>query len=452
MRKFVIFIGLVVFYPSFGYGYIPMPLDSPVVVDYSSAGLSTGLSQGRGTARDSHGWIYAVYLIDSNDLVCCSRSTDNGRTWTRFANLSGAWSAFPNIAIDRGDSIYVDWERQPLDTIGRDIYFSKYNGVFWIPPVDVSNEHEQGGSLASSSLALDGRGMLHLIWLGYGPDIWYSYYTKNVWTTPENVTQGSGTWVASMCADTASNLHLAWQGWQTMYKERTSGVWGVTEQACPTQGYAPSIATDLECRALVAYDDSAIHIAYIMRDNTGWSKPYPISDTIGRFPSITCDKYGRLYVVWGGPERLQKLWYATYDGTAWSAPVRLRNDTAYADYDSRLGFPVSDSGVDLIWTRDRPGGGYQVMYWRLPLLPVGVEEYKGFEGSRVQGFKITPNPFTSFARVAGLEGERFDLYDITGRRVGTYRGDRVGEGLAAGVYFLRTENGASKPVRIVKVR
>jgi hypothetical protein len=56
------------------------------------------------------------------------------------------------------------------------------------------------------------------------------------------------------------------------------------------------------------------------------------------------------------------------------------------------------------------------------------------------------------ARVPGHQAERFSLYDVSGRRVGTYQGDRIGEGLAPGVYFLKPENGDTKPLRIVKVR
>jgi hypothetical protein len=36
--------------------------------------------------------------------------------------------------------------------------------------------------------------------------------------------------------------------------------------------------------------------------------------------------------------------------------------------------------------------------------------------------------------------------------VGTYKGDRIGEGLQAGVYFIRAEGGEARPVRVVKVR
>ena len=64
----------------------------------------------------------------------------------------------------------------------------------------------------------------------------------------------------------------------------------------------------------------------------------------------------------------------------------------------------------------------------------------------------TPNPFTSFATVPGHSSERFTLYDISGRRVGIFKGDRIGLGLSAGVYFLRPSDMNAKPIRIVKLR
>jgi len=67
-------------------------------------------------------------------------------------------------------------------------------------------------------------------------------------------------------------------------------------------------------------------------------------------------------------------------------------------------------------------------------------------------FTVLPNPFTSFASVPGHSSDRFALYDVSGRRVGTYRGDRIGEGLIAGVYFVKPEGQGAKPLRIVKVR
>jgi hypothetical protein len=70
----------------------------------------------------------------------------------------------------------------------------------------------------------------------------------------------------------------------------------------------------------------------------------------------------------------------------------------------------------------------------------------------VSRIAVRPNPFVSYAALPGHEAERFALYDISGRKVGIFRGDRIGEKLVPGVYFLQPENGSAKPSRIVKVR
>ena len=105
----------------------------------------------------------------------------------------------------------------------------------------------------------------------------------------------------------------------------------------------------------------------------------------------------------------------------------------------------------MVWT-DQRDGNYEIYYKRNPNGNPGVEIKE--EGDLFRGGKYQPcpNPFTSFATVPGHEFERFALYDISGRKVGTYKGDRIGEGLSAGVYFLRPEGKDDKPLRVVKVR
>jgi hypothetical protein len=65
---------------------------------------------------------------------------------------------------------------------------------------------------------------------------------------------------------------------------------------------------------------------------------------------------------------------------------------------------------------------------------------------------VAPNPFVSYAKTPGHEAESFALYDVSGRKVGVYKGDRIGSGLSAGIYFLKPEGQDSKPLRIVKLR
>jgi len=69
-------------------------------------------------------------------------------------------------------------------------------------------------------------------------------------------------------------------------------------------------------------------------------------------------------------------------------------------------------------------------------------------------FRVQPNPFGAFAAVPGHETERFILSDISGRKVGICSGNRIGEGLRPGVYFLSPAAKPAipriRPLRIVK--
>jgi hypothetical protein len=65
---------------------------------------------------------------------------------------------------------------------------------------------------------------------------------------------------------------------------------------------------------------------------------------------------------------------------------------------------------------------------------------------------VRPNPFSSFTTIVGYEKNKFLLYDISGRKLGSYFGNKIGVDLPSGVYFIVLENKSSRPVRVVKVR
>ncbi|MCK4575150.1 T9SS type A sorting domain-containing protein, partial [candidate division WOR-3 bacterium] len=68
------------------------------------------------------------------------------------------------------------------------------------------------------------------------------------------------------------------------------------------------------------------------------------------------------------------------------------------------------------------------------------------------GLFASPNPFVSFTTVPGFEREKFLVYDIQGRLIEKYPGNRIGEDLCAGVYFLKFAGRDSKLVRVVKIQ
>jgi hypothetical protein len=120
----------------------------------------------------------------------------------------------------------------------------------------------------------------------------------------------------------------------------------------------------------------------------------------------------------------------------WTVPKTYSDDCFVMlwAYQNATGWDFSDSHF-----RIRNGTGVEVTTpYSLPPTPLPLS--------------VAPNPFISAAVVPGHEAESFALYDVSGRKVGIYKGDRIGVGLSTGIYFLKPEGHDAKPLRILKLR
>jgi len=120
----------------------------------------------------------------------------------------------------------------------------------------------------------------------------------------------------------------------------------------------------------------------------------------------------------------------------WTVPKTFSDDCFVMlwAYQNATGWDFSDAPF-----RIRPGTGVEASSHVSPLtshLP----------------YRVAPNPFVSFATVPGHDKETFALYDVSGRLVGRFKGDKIGTGLSAGIYFLKPESNNAKPLRLVKLR
>jgi hypothetical protein len=121
---------------------------------------------------------------------------------------------------------------------------------------------------------------------------------------------------------------------------------------------------------------------------------------------------------------------------AWTIPETYSDDCFVMlwAYQNATGWDFSDSHF-----RIRDGSGVEVSTPYL-LNPTPLP------------LSVSPNPFLSFTRTPGHEAESFVLYDVSGRKVGVYKGDRIGADLSPGVYFLSPEGNNTRPKKVVKVR
>jgi len=69
-----------------------------------------------------------------------------------------------------------------------------------------------------------------------------------------------------------------------------------------------------------------------------------------------------------------------------------------------------------------------------------------------RGFTIRATPFGSFVVARGHEKELFRVYSVSGCLVGIYKGEKIGEGLPAGVHCLKQAYGNLYPARFVSGR
>ena len=460
----------------------PLLLCTPAVVyaqwgpdvrlTYNDSVSQTCSNNGWSVAATPEGNVHVVWYDsrDGNPEIYYKRSTDWGVGWspdTRLTFNSQA-SRFPSVSVS-GSTVHVIW----YDT--RDgnweIYYkcSTDAGNSWGTDVRLTNDTSRSfqPSLSSSN------SRVYAVWAD-GRDGNFEIYFKrstdngSTWSSDMRLTNAPNTsWLPSI-ASSDTNVHIVWNdrrdGNIEVYYKRSSDAgmnWSpdlrLTNDSLAST--APSVAVSGSVVHVVWGYDPTNNVSwriFYRRSSDGgisWSPPSRLTGDSGFANSPSLSASGRnVHLIWrGGVNPYGNVIgynHSTDEGISWSPDTLLAGDTSLT-----LDPSVSASGpaVHAIWWSDRVGNR-EIFYKRNPTGNSGVEGSTPSAPISHFPFSICPNPFTSFATVPGHISDRFALYDISGRRVETFRGDRIGEGLALGVYFIKQEDRDSKPLRIVKVR
>jgi len=473
MKRERLFLVFLVFILLFLPGVISavVPQDSSVIVDQ---GLTNVLT--RDIVRDSRGWLYAVYwTVFARGDVYCSRSTDNGRSWGRLARLNPHLADIPALALGRGDTLYVIWRKCYTDTLGTDVFLSKYNGIEWSTPLNISNQHALGGDFHNGTIAVDGNDHPHVAW-DYDYSVYHSYHDGSGWTPPEYL--GPGLY-PTFSPDTGSALHLVYYdinlSGNIAYRRWSSGIWGPEEDVNDRQNWASGAGVVGDFRGVphVIWSASDSFGApsqafYSKRQGGVWSPSISITPAVVHLmaTAISCDQSNRLYVAYQHPYPDTSLshpqvFYTTFDGANWSPETLITSDTSRYHGRANLGYPVTSYGVDLLWTTYSPPPAYKdsVVYLRLPLVGSGVEGEKPVE-PRGEGLQFSVrSPVRSqlvvryFLPQSDIRNPKcvISLYDLSGRLIAALDEGVKPSGwhevkcplkLPSGIYFLRLEAGS----------
>jgi hypothetical protein len=416
--------------------------------------------------------------MDGRDLmnkteIYYKRSSDEGTTWspdTRISIFDSIDSAEPAVAVS-GPFVHVAWHDTRNGS--EEIYYNRStdSGMTW--GLDTRLSHGLNQSVQPSIASMGAA--VHVVWTdcrdGNG-EIYYNRSTDSgvTWGADVRLTTDSSGSAFPSIATTDSNVHIAWYdgrngpGDQVYYKRSTDAglTWSPDARLtnASTSAWSPSIAAS-GMNVHLAWsegEDPAVDIRYKRSSDGG--KTWTPDTSLNNDPYVSdhaniCVSGSNIHIVWfdyrNPPWLNDEIYYihSPNGGVSWGPETRLTYDENGQQFPS-----VTTSGpyVHVVWPDWRDPANGEIYYKRNPTGNLGVEE--NTFSSHIPHFplSICPNPFTSFATVPNHEADRFALYDISGRRVGTYKGDKIGEDLGPGVYFIRPYNRDSKPLRIVKVK
>jgi hypothetical protein len=437
--------------------------------------LSTTTQSSKWCVAATGDTVHVVWLDSRDDTaqfwnpeIYYKRSTNRGVNWGPDIRLTydPLYSANPSIAVS-GSMVHVVWEDDR--DFAMDIYHKRSTdgGTSW------GADNNIAPNLPSSqfpSVAASGS-TVHVTWEdwqdGVYTDIYYIRSTNEGtdWGSPTSITNAAPSWqINNTLAVSGANVHVAWTDyrngfpWCDIYHARSTDS-GVMWSSNTRLTYELQNSTSPS----IAVSGTDVHIArwrghYLRSTDNGTSwrpETYFTTDTlyVGN-PSIAVSG-ANIHLAWQSGQGNDEIYYSrsTDGGVSWSSPpINISNNPDTSEFPS---IAVAGPTVHVVWTDYRDGNA-EIYYARNPTGNSGVEEFESakFTTREIQNskLKVNPNPFTSHASALGEERETFSLYDVAGRKVGIFRGNRIGEGLSPGVYFLRPEDRSAKPVRIVKLR
>jgi len=218
----------------------------------------------------------------NNRQVKYSRSSDGGKNWTRWKNISFVagydshedyWQEHPHILSATDGKLFAVWEGKDQDNRTQQIKFSRSSdgGATWSQWINV--QASQGNTQSRPTLVEDQAGGLHLFMYtsegseGGRQQIQYlrSDNAGNSWSERLAISDpGSDSRHVSAAADAQGTIHAAWRAQNSsgysriVYRSWKNGSWSEIRSVAPREQYQffPSLGVDRNGKINIAWMES----------------------------------------------------------------------------------------------------------------------------------------------------------------------------------------------------
>lgn len=322
------------------------------VLDTSDDYRALGYSNQRKVVRNAHGDVFVAYRKKFKGAnatayrIFVGKSTDNGESWVVLNNdmpieqVGDYNQRVPAIAIDSHDTLHVTWYGNDANHTGENDRQIKYvrstdGGATWSPWTNVAEVAGYNGQqLWQEHPAISVVGeTLYIVWQGLDATSPKSSQIKLVRSDDDGAT---------------------WSAWQNI-------------SATPSGHSRPSMAASVDGKrlAILAYGTigRVQQIIWSSSDDRGatwspWTPVAPGSDD-QRHVSVASDASSHFHAVWrqGTQNGKARVVYASFDGSAWSTPVTIANDSAAFQFFPSIA-TAGNGTLWVVWTESTDAAGF----------------------------------------------------------------------------------------------
>jgi hypothetical protein len=193
--------------------------------------------------------------LDTHNQLVHARSTNRGQLWESVRPIPDAWGYAPALAAAPDGSLWLSWQSESDARTGQasDIHVSRWDGVCWSAPEDVSQTPMTYSR--APDLLCTGLDEAHITWEEESVDgslgVYYGARGASGWSAPTLLSQDDGS-QPCIAHSAHAGVHVAWDAGQSVHLRSRlgAGSWGdLTPVASAADGIRDvALAADREGR------------------------------------------------------------------------------------------------------------------------------------------------------------------------------------------------------------